>query len=294
MISRIERFLEKNNITVLVGLCIVSLISYLVALSFYVWIFRAESISGSSSDWSAFGDYIGGVLNPFFAFMALITLIMTLHIQWREAKDSKKDAERASVEGRFFHTIGLHHIIVSDLKIYKESGDVLASGRDCFRIIYSTLFNSHQLEFPDLELQQRIKTFAQRWSEVYEGYFSCLDHYFRNLYYVLRYVDGLNDDIRDEYIKIVRAQLSAYEIVLLFCFSSSDIGMDFKAIIEQYALFQDIPKKELNLLNDYLCLYNIEAYGDLPDKYPDIDFKQRIDTQEYLAEKINKAWKEKL
>ena len=136
--------------------------------------------------------------------------------------------------------------------------------------------------------------FAQRWGEVYESYFSCLDHYFRNLYYVLRYVDGLNDDIRDEYVKIVRAQLSAYEIVLLFCFSLSDIGTDFKAIIEKYALFQDIPKKELNLLNDYLCLYSIEAYGDLPHKYPKIDFKQRIDADEYLAEKFNKAWEEKL
>lgn len=297
MISRIERNLEKHMKAVLVILAFVSLISYLVTLVFYILTFHAKPISGEPSDWGLFGDYIGGVLNPFFAFMALIALIMTLHIQWREAKESKKDAERISVEGRFFQMLGLHHAIVNELKIYKDDGDILVSGRACFKVICSKV-DSIKLMFPGLGRERDF--IVDEWKKIYDIYSYCLGHYFHNLECVFLYIDGLKDEIGEEinnqYIDILRAQLSVYEVLLLFFYSLSDDGAGFVALIEKYSLLKQLPIKELKRFGDYLYLYEISAYGDLPIKYLDICFGKREEDERLLAEriKIDDAWKDML
>ena len=91
-----------------------------------------------------------------------------------------------------------------------------------------------------------------------------LDHYFRNLYRIVKYVNEspLLSDIHEryQYTSIVRGQLSRYEILWLFYNGLSDYGKDkFKPLIEKYALLKNIRVELLVKIEDK-DLYASSAY----------------------------------
>ena len=70
-----------------------------------------------------------------------------------------------------------------------------------------------------------------------------LDHYFRHLYRIFKYIDDadkntISDEDKYEYAGIVRATLSQYELIMLFYNAFSN--PKFKDIIEKYALLQNL------------------------------------------------------
>ena len=60
--------------------------------SFYLVYFDG-SITTDNDKWGAFGDYVGGTLNPILSFFALIALLYTIHIQSKELKLSRDELE---------------------------------------------------------------------------------------------------------------------------------------------------------------------------------------------------------
>ena len=63
------------------SLVIVSFIVIVLTILAYVLNFSSLRISKNSGDWGTFGDFIGGILNPFFAFLNLLILAyLTLKI----------------------------------------------------------------------------------------------------------------------------------------------------------------------------------------------------------------------
>lgn len=46
--------------------------------------------------WGAFGDFIGGTLNPIFAFLSFICLLMTIVLQNTELKETRKEFTRVA------------------------------------------------------------------------------------------------------------------------------------------------------------------------------------------------------
>jgi len=55
-----------------------------------------DGLSDNNSDWGAFGDYVGGLLNPFFSFLAFIFLIWSIRIQILELELSRKAMTRSA------------------------------------------------------------------------------------------------------------------------------------------------------------------------------------------------------
>ena len=69
----------------------------------------------------------------------------------------------------------------------------------------------------------------------YTGHVNRLGNYFRNIYQAIKYVDEvtfLNENEKYDYMKIFRAQMSAYEQAMLFYNSLSDLGKPLE--FEQY------------------------------------------------------------
>lgn len=85
-----------------------------------------------------------------------------------------------------------------------------------------------------------------------------LDHYFRYAYRILKYIDTsklINDDEKMEYASIFRAQLSCYELLILFI---NGIEMDnnkFKQLIERYCFFNNIRAEMLPRTQNFYELY---------------------------------------
>ena len=89
---------------------------------------------------------------------------------------------------------------------------------------------------------------------------SDLGHYFRNLYHIIKLVKYSDIVDKLKYTNLVRAQLSSYELLLLFYNCLSTNGKEkFKPLIEEFHLLKNMPKKELIYPQD-IEQYSNSAY----------------------------------
>jgi hypothetical protein len=82
----------------------------------------------------------------------------------------------------------------------------------------------------------------------YQLYEPELGPYFRTLYHVFKYVHGrtfLSDQEKIDYANIARAQLSRFELGLLFYNCLTDYGAGFKPLIERYGLLKHVNRADL-------------------------------------------------
>jgi len=124
----------KNRI-ILISIPILSLLSMLFVFGSFFWFHAYNTFPASQniSNLGAFGDYIGGILNPFLTFITIIALVASLHYQVvelnkaeeniRQSADSLKNQEllhrKHSFELSFYQIISMHHSLVDS---YSQGG----------------------------------------------------------------------------------------------------------------------------------------------------------------------------
>ena len=59
----------------LIFISIISSLTILFVIGFYIFTFYKSAISNNPSDWGGFGDFLGGVLNPIIGIVNIIILI---------------------------------------------------------------------------------------------------------------------------------------------------------------------------------------------------------------------------
>ena len=133
----------------------------IVALATSILIYRSQfggDLALSHSRWGEFGDFLGGTLNPIFALLGLMALLLTIALQSRELRNSTRelansvralDEQCASLqlqnfERTFFEMVRLHNDIISDLDLVTNTSKPSTVGRDCFRAFFARLKRYHR------------------------------------------------------------------------------------------------------------------------------------------------------
>lgn len=234
---------------------------------------------GNWSDRASFGDMFG-VVNALFSGLAFAGIIITILLQRQELEDTRteirgqkeqlqKQNETLTLqnfENKFFQLLNLHHTIVKGIDHYKHSTHRTITGRDCF-IEYYQLFKEwysrHNAPAPLHPLEDQINT---SYKDMFRTYQSDLGHYFRNLYHIIKFIDLSGIENKYFYTSLVRAQLSTYELLLLFYNCLSEYGnKKAKPLIEKYSLFKNLPIDSLIDIapykkEDHIALYSKEAF----------------------------------
>ena len=82
-------------------------------------------------------------------------------------------------------------------------------------------------------------------------------------FFRFKFVDNSSIENKRLYTNLIRAQLSSFELALLFYNSLSDMGREkFKPLIEKYSLLKTVPKKALIHAPDEFPLYELSAFGE--------------------------------
>lgn len=221
-------------------------------------------ISINSSSWGAFGDFVGGILNPLVAFSAFYWLTVSILIQKEELSKttkalieaSKAQQEQAATqsrqrfEGTFFQLLSLHQEIVKSIDLYNPETQRTIHGRDCFKVFYERFINQYDntlyysthpnekylgqdLRTPDLSeefryqivtLLSKVDTIDSAYNDFYEKNQSEIGHYFRSLYNISKFIHTSDIENKRLYSNLLRAQLSVDEMALLFYNCLSDLG----------------------------------------------------------------------
>jgi hypothetical protein len=228
-----------------------------------------------------FGDMFGAV-NSLFTGLAFATLIYTAWMQHEELSLQRQEliatrteitrqadefAQQSAIfevqrfESTFFALLRSHSDIVSAMEARNELGTLVAR-RECFAVWYSRLKESHSrlASYPD---EVSLPTVQQVYAEFYRHHQAELGHYFRHLYHIFKFIQSSDNPNRKMYASLVRAQLSAYEQIMLFynCLSMQGIKK-FKPLVEQFAVLENMPTTLLIDPGRHCPLFESSAYGD--------------------------------
>ncbi|HQS59693.1 MAG: hypothetical protein B7Y56_02855 [Gallionellales bacterium 35-53-114] len=96
---------------------------YLTYLAYFYFVLGYE-ISDDAEKWGQFGDYAGGVLNPFLGFVSIVLLIKSLALQYEangnlkeEIANTRKTEKLRSFEAFFFNLVSSQRELLNSFKI---------------------------------------------------------------------------------------------------------------------------------------------------------------------------------
>lgn len=221
------------------------------------------------------GDTIGGIMGPFVAIAASILTFLAFWVQFKANEQQRKDIALERFESNLFELIHIQQDITNNLIFVEKKGNnnkVQAQGRDVFQYVYEDYnFSFGGLYYDNTPTIIGVKTLMQyqnvnQYTDLKK--LGCLDHYFRHLYRVFKYIndsDVIDSKDKYKYACMVRASLSQYELIMLFynCLSSNG-NEKFKPLIETYAIFNNI-RVELLAKQEHKNLYKEKAYQKLND-----------------------------
>lgn len=224
-------------------------------LAFAYWF-----INGNTDELNKFGEYVGGAVTAIWSLAGLIIIYVAflgqkqqilqqqkemlynryeIHLTREEMIEQNNTLRRQRFENTFFQMLNLHHQIINTIDIYHPNRN--RKSRDAFKLIYEQFSEEMKNKRKD-DFRITVDTYLKH----YKRNQSDLGHYFRNLYHIIKLVK--ENDIEDKlrYTNLVRAQLSAYELLLLFYNCLSPNGKDkFKPLVEEFHLFKNMPPEEL-------------------------------------------------
>lgn len=91
-----ETWLQKNESKIMLGLIGFAVLALITVIGFYTFKFHQNIWVTKPEELGTFGDFIGGILNPIFAFLAFLILAMSFRLQSKELKETREELARAS------------------------------------------------------------------------------------------------------------------------------------------------------------------------------------------------------
>jgi hypothetical protein len=240
------------------------------AVGLYITAFHDLPWRESPAAWGQFGDFLGGLLNPSIAAVALLVLLASYGLQRRELKETRnllqiqaeemRNSNKATEQQRYETTFFLL------LRTWRDTAASISytqtHGQSAIENINNDIWNyvSHNRGqgFPgllDLGAQDR----QVEVNEVFSGYQNELDNYLRQLEHLIEFAETrLLEPMF--YVQIVATQLSPSEIQLLAYFGCSGKGAKMNKHIEDHALLAYVsePMKDVLLTKS---LYTSSAFG---------------------------------
>ena len=201
-----------------------------------------------------FGDFLGGVVAP-LAFLWLVVGYFqqgeelrqntaALHLQAEELKGQKEalsaqhmQLQRQGFETAFFNLMSRHSDVIASLEFHTNRA--VAPGRVTGREALSETTRSFVRHLGrDGHGRPTLGVYVEYYNT--EARF-VLPYFYGSLYELLRFIAQSKVESRGEYGRIVRAQLSVEDLVLLYLHGLSDHGVALKPLIEAYSLLEFLP-----------------------------------------------------
>ncbi|EJT06818.1 putative phage abortive infection protein [Rhizobium sp. CCGE 510] len=253
-----------------------------------------------------FGDFFGGTLNPLLTFLTFMGLLVTIVLQQAELRETRdelirsadalenqiKATDRQNFESTFFQMLTLHNTIVNSIdldysrRVSSDGGEIIRrsrerKGRDCFSQFFTNFKENYENAVGLSEKERFQVAYDKFWSYRQQD----LAHYYRYLYNVLRFVHeskGIED--RMPYVKLLRAQLSDFELVMLFYTALNKHGINYWLYIHEYQLFDNLPESML-IDPSHVALYSQRSFG-VPKRPPVVQWPPAILAAQHEAQTI--------
>lgn len=217
---------------------------YAGVILFSIWPIDSKTIAQAG----VFGDSFG-VLTSLFSGLAFAGIILTIWQQQEELTITRDEIKTQQFENVLFKMLDIHNGILAEMDIRyltstqdHKKGDVVCTGRECFETFHKNLANAYVETVKKEPGRDDLSLINYAYEIVWEHHKRDLGHYFRFLYNIFKFIKSTNIEDKLIYSNIVRAQLSDYELSILFYNCLSLKGCEkFKPLIEEFHLLDNLP-----------------------------------------------------
>ncbi|MCK5876459.1 MAG: hypothetical protein KAG43_02390 [Candidatus Marithrix sp.] len=256
-------------------------------------------------DWGTLGDYVGGVLNPFFSFLSLLLLLVTIIIHLYELrktrktiKKSAKHQKRIAKSQEKINEIQTIHIQIesrkNSLNATKNSvivripivvnnipTDKLINYPHSFEFIFDFFRkkdennNSYQDNYSPLKNKELAQIFRNFNNDLLKNYGITLENYISAFFSLLNHIDYVYVNTNSSHIKNLvtvyvenlRDNLTPYETVIIFY---APIGNNhwWKGLLEKYEMLKILIHKEHLIPNGHKIYYKSSAFKNDDRNFP--------------------------
>lgn len=215
------------------------------------------TFSAQQAEWGQFGDYVGGLLNPFFSVMAFFALLytvrqqsITIDLQVEEMRKSTEQLEnsanalreqnrhneRQQFDARLFHLMSLHVQAFEAIKVtdnvpgINEFGGVFVAqnyvGSGAIHFLYLKLLDESFRRVGRNGQHETVRQMEMGYIGWANSYRALLSRYLGSLANIVRFIESSNDEeVKRFAIELLRSQLGDEEQRLLVYICSLDENM---------------------------------------------------------------------
>lgn len=232
-----------------------------------VWVGQGHAVAGT------LGDFFGGMLNPILSFMAFSGVLYSIYLQRTDLRANQLEAQRQQFEATFFQMLDFQNSIIEGIDLRNSDKNETSRGRDCFEVFAREIVNRYHNTQGTAQNDIR-RELAAAYRLFWERRRGDLGHYFRFLYNFIRYVDEADlthlasDKVepKTKYMRILRAQLSDYELVLIFYNSLGDYGLRFNEYVGRYHLLDNLQPELIKVVDAIEMREGLGRVGPLPER----------------------------
>lgn len=238
----------------------------------YAVTFHQLPINEHPPAWGAFGDYLGGVLNPLVSAFTLLVAVKVWQLQKNELEETRRalseqasTAERQRQEQRFFDLLNVYFRTVDALRFDVTIGGYGSAvnrdsfyGKDALRQWFlgqgaikeflrdkGAFYNSGNPETSNALNAQYVASLGREWRKTDQA--NRFDTLLRTIEAVFSTAaNELHKDPRT-YLDLLKVQLSDDELSLIgFQLLYEQCPPTLRALVEQFALLENMPRSDLH------------------------------------------------
>ncbi|WP_144883095.1 putative phage abortive infection protein [Leclercia adecarboxylata] len=259
--------------TAILGVLIISILYILLILQI-PHIFGNLDFSQSGT----FGDSWGALTSIFSAlgFCGVLWTLKTQNDSLRRVEEDnvrrEKNEAKRDFENSFFNMLNLLQVIINDMRVVnKSTKDIQAEGRGVFIYFFKPFRNrilsnyNYQVSHKDngIQIERIAHSIGLQYTQHFHNRSQNLSHYYRFLFNTYKFIDEaeIDEPSKRKYANILRAQISNYELLMLFYNSLSVDGERFKFYFEKYEVLDNLPVLKM-IYRNHVLLVNKKCWGD--------------------------------
>lgn len=231
-----------------------------------------------SDAWGQFGDFMGGLLNPFISLLTLFVAVAVWRLQKKELAETNSAFIKQNTQQTFFNLLQQHRELVNGVELSADKNTWHGNGtlkerytgRTAFAVVVSCLTSEDRGDFTEniINITAKAEQFVCASSATFESQFkfACwyvgttpylagtevlpfpnalemsFGHVFRSVFQILKFAasaPGLTAWEKRDLVNYLRAQMSEDEFVLYALSSLTHIGEKSRAVSIVFNFFEN-------------------------------------------------------
>lgn len=263
-----HKYEKSFQVIFLQAIAIISIVGGVVITGVFVYLLsRNHSISAEFDPelTGIVGDFLGGTVGAIWSLAGVSLFYLALYFQRKELRLQIEELEKTrevfelqlatstkqQFENTFFQLLSFHRNIREEIETSKRP----------FKYYYDAIYSyANSGTAIDRTANSKPDRVERKAYEIINNFNNALGPYFRNVLHILKFIDHSSIENKYFYSELLIAQLSTYELCMIFYNGITHGYVGFQPLIEKYHLLRHLDQDKI-INAEHLEMYANDAFA---------------------------------